>query len=168
MKTPLVRTAMFHAPRMFHAPAEVPRVGNVPRTGRRCTGGSSPRIARVGKCSTVRFADEDCNQQLNPRIFAKLIPRFKGASGAGGLLLNTKASQEAACSRAPDAIVPDQEPESHDAGVSRFGENGLLLEAADVAEGHAGQVERSGMSGNAGIGSHLARADFSDEPEAVL
>ena len=29
-----------------------------------------------------------------------------GASGAGGLLLNTKASQEAACSRAPAAIVP--------------------------------------------------------------
>ena len=29
-----------------------------------------------------------------------------GASGAGSLLLNTKASQEAACSRAPAAIVP--------------------------------------------------------------
>ena len=147
---------------MFHAPAEVPRVGNVPRTGRRCTGGSSPRIARVGKCSTVRFADEDCNQQLNPRIFAKLIPRFKGASGAGGLLLNTKASQEAACSRAPDAIVPDQEPESHDAGVSRFGENGLHLEAADVAEGHAGQVDSPGSSGNAGTGSHLEAADTAE------
>ena len=125
---------MFHAPRMFHASADVPRVGNVPRTGRRCTGGSSPRIARVGKCSTVRFADEDCNQQLNPRIFAKLIPRFKGASGAGGLLLNTKASQEAACSRAPDAIVPDQEPESHDAGVSRLGENGSHLEAGRMPQ----------------------------------
>ena len=34
-----------------------------------------------------------------------------GAPGAGGLLLNTKASQEAACSRAPAAIVPDPEPE---------------------------------------------------------
>ena len=141
------------------AHGDVPRTADVPRA----SGGSTRR-----QCSTDGFADEDCNQQLNPRIFAKLIPRFKGASGAGGLLLNTKASQEAACSRAPDAIVPDQEPESHDAGVSRFGENGLLLEAADVAEGHAGQVERSGMSGNAGIGSHLARADFSDEPEAVL
>ncbi len=119
---------------MFHAPAEVPRVG----------GGSTRR-----QCSTVRFADEDCNQQLNPRIFAKLIPRFKGASGAGGLLLNTKASQEAACSRAPDAIVPDQEPESH-------------LEAADVAEGHAGQVDGPGSSGNAGIGSHLAVAPVTD------
>ena len=153
---------MFHAPQMFHAPAEVPRVGNVPRTGRRCTGGSSPRIARVGKCSTVRFADEDCNQQLNPRIFAKLIPRFKGASGAGGLLLNTKASQEAACSRAPDAIVPDQEPESHDAGVSRFNENGSHLEAADAAEGHAEQVGGPDSSGNAGIGSHLAVAPVTD------
>ena len=29
-----------------------------------------------------------------------------GASGAGSLLLNTKASQEAACSRAPAVIVP--------------------------------------------------------------
>ena len=137
---------MFHAPQMFHAPAEVPRVGNVPRTGRRCTGGSSPRIARVGKCSTVRFADEDCNQQLNPRIFAKLIPRFKGASGASGLLLNTKASQEAACSRAPDAIVPDQEPESRDAGVSRFDENGSHPATTDAAEGHAGPVGGLGSS----------------------
>ena len=33
-----------------------------------------------------------------------------GAPGAGSLLLNTKASQEAACSRAPAAIVPGQEP----------------------------------------------------------
>ena len=32
-----------------------------------------------------------------------------GASGAGGLLLNTKASQEAACSRAPAAIVPGRD-----------------------------------------------------------
>ena len=120
------------------------------------------------QCSTVRFADEDCNQQLNPRIFAKLIPRFKGASGAGGLLLNTKASQEAACSRAPAAIVPDQEPESHDAGVSRLGENCSHPAEVDAAEGHAEQVDSPGSSGNAGIGSHLARADFSDEPDAVL
>ncbi len=34
-----------------------------------------------------------------------------GASGAGSLLLNTKASQEAACSRASAAIVSDREPE---------------------------------------------------------
>ena len=153
---------MFHAPQMFHAPADVPRVGNVPRTGRRCTGGSSPRIARVGKCSTVRFADEDCNQQLNPRIFAKLIPRFKGASGAGGLLLNTKASQEAACFRAPAAIVPDQEPESRDAGASRFGENGSHLAEVDAAESHAGQVDGPGSSGNAGTGSHLAEVDAAE------
>ena len=32
-----------------------------------------------------------------------------GAPGAGGLLLNTKASQEAACSRAPAAIVPGRD-----------------------------------------------------------
>ena len=56
-----------------------------------------------------------------------------GASGAGSLLLNTKASQEAACFRAPTAIVPGQEPELHDAGVSRFSENGSHLEAMDAA-----------------------------------
>ena len=56
-----------------------------------------------------------------------------GASGAGSLLLNTKASQEAACSCAPAAIVPGQEPESRDAGV-------------DAAEGHAGQLEGPGSS----------------------
>ena len=33
-----------------------------------------------------------------------------GAPGAGGLLLNTKASQEAACSCAPAAIVPGRVP----------------------------------------------------------
>ena len=118
-----------------------------------------------------------------------------GASGAGSLLLNTKASQEAACSRAPAAIVPGQEP-ARDAGVSRFGENGSHLaevdaaeghagqvdgpgssgnsgngshlEAVGAAEGHAGQVDGLGMSGNAGIGSHLEATDFSNEPGAVL
>ena len=39
-----------------------------------------------------------------------------GAPGASCLLLNTKASQEAACSRAPAAIVPGQVP-SHAAQV---------------------------------------------------
>ena len=63
-----------------------------------------------------------------------------GASGAGGLLLNTKASQEAACSRAPAAIVPGQKPESRDTGVS----------------------------GNVGKGSHLAATGFSNGQEAVL
>ena len=119
-----------------------------------------------------------------------------GASGAGGLLLNTKASQEAACSRTPATIVPGRKPESRDAGVSRFGENGSHLAATDAAEshagwvegpgssgnarigshlaatnaaeGHAGQVDGPGSSGNAGTGSHLVGADFSDEPEAVL
>ena len=119
-----------------------------------------------------------------------------GASGAGRLLLNTKASQEAACSRAPAAIVPDQGPESHDAGVSRFVENGSHLAEADAAEGRAGQVEGLGSSEFAGTGSHLevasvtdaagvhvsgpgsseftkngshpAAADFSDEPWVVM
>ena len=91
-----------------------------------------------------------------------------GASGAGSLLLNTKASQEAACSRAPAAIVPGPEPELHDAGVSRFSGNGSHLEATGAAESLAGLVDGPGGSGNAGTGSHLAAADFSDEPEAVL
>ena len=79
-----------------------------------------------------------------------------GASGAGSLLLNTKASQEAACSRAPATTVPGREPESSDAGVSRFGENGSHLEATGAAEGHAGQVDGPGSSGNAKNGSHPA------------
>ena len=114
---------------------------------------------------------------MNPRIFAKLIPRFKGASGAGGLLLNTKASQEAACSRAPAAIVPNQEPESHLAevgvaeghagqvdspGSSGNARIGSHLEATDVAEGRAGQVDGPGSSGNTGIGSHLAVVDAAE------
>ena len=81
-----------------------------------------------------------------------------GASGTGGLLLSTKASQEAACSRAPAARVPGQEPESRDAGVSRSGESGSHLAGVDAAEGHTGPVGVSGRSGNAGIGSHLAVA----------
>ena len=85
-----------------------------------------------------------------------------GASGAGSLLLNTKASQEAACSRAPAAIVPGQEPESHGAGVSRFAEIGSHMEAEDVAEGHAGHADGLGMSGNAENGSHLAEADAAE------
>ena len=119
-----------------------------------------------------------------------------GASGAGRLLLNTKASQEAVCSRAPAAIESGQEPELRDAGVSRFGENGSHLAATDAAESHAGQVDGLGSSeftkngshlaatdaaedhagqvdglggrGNARIGSHLAATGLSDEPEAVL
>ena len=80
-----------------------------------------------------------------------------GAPGAGSLLLNTKASQEAACSRAPAAIVPGPEP-ALDAGVSLFAENGSHLAEAGAAEGHAGQVDGLGSSGNAGNGSHLAGA----------
>ena len=91
-----------------------------------------------------------------------------GASGAGSLLLNAKASQEAACSWAPAAIVPGQEPEPHDAGMSRFAENGSHPAEGDAAEGHARQVDGPGSSGNAENGSHPAAADFSNEPGAVL
>ena len=113
-----------------------------------------------------------------------------GASGAGSHLLNTKASQEAACSRAPAAIVPGQKPESRDTGVSRFVGNGSYLAkadgadavarqdgnpgssgfhetgshpaATDAAEGHAGQVEGPGSSGNTGNGSHLAEVNAAE------
>ena len=81
-----------------------------------------------------------------------------GAPGAGSLLLNTKTSQEAACSCAPAAIVPGQKSESRDEGVSRFVGNGSHLAEAGAAEGHTGWVEGPGMSGNAGTGSHLAGA----------
>ncbi len=91
-----------------------------------------------------------------------------GASGAGSLLLNAKASQEAACSCAPAAIVPGQEPESRDAGVSRFAENGSHPAEVNAAEGPAGQVDGPGSSGNAENGSHLESADFSNEPGAVM
>ena len=85
-----------------------------------------------------------------------------GASGAGRLLLNTKASQEAACSRAPATIVPGRKPESRDAGVSRFGEIGPHPEGADTAEGHAGHADSPGSSGNAGTGPYLAATPVTD------
>ena len=53
-------------------------------------------------------------------------------------------------------------PESRDEGVSRFGENGSHLEATGAAEGHAGQVDGLGDSGNAGTGSHLEVASVTD------
>ena len=86
-----------------------------------------------------------------------------GASGAGSLLLNTKASQEAACSRAPAAIVPGQEPELRDAGVSRFAENGSHLAVAPVTDAAGVHVGGPGSSGNAGIGSHLAGEDVAED-----
>ena len=119
-----------------------------------------------------------------------------GAPGAGGLLLNTKASQEAACSRAPAAIAPGQEPELHGAGVSRFVENvshlavapvtdaagvhvsgpgsseftknGSHLEMTPVTDAAGVRVGGPGSSGNAENGSHLAGVDFSDEPWGVM
>ena len=84
-----------------------------------------------------------------------------GASGAGSLLLNTKASQEAACSRAPAATVPDQEP-ARDAGVSRFGGNGSHLAATDAAGGHAGQVDGPGSSEFTKNGSHPAEVNAAE------
>ena len=87
-----------------------------------------------------------------------------GASGAGSLLLNTKASQEAACSRAPAAIAPGQEPEPHDAGVSRFAENGSHPAEVNAAEGPAGWMEGPGGSGNAENGSHLAEVNAAEGP----
>ena len=85
-----------------------------------------------------------------------------GASGAGSLLLNTKASQEAACSRAPAAIVPGQKPESRDTGVSGNAGKGSHLAATDAAEGHAGQVGDPGCSRFAGIGSCLAEVNAAE------
>ena len=79
-----------------------------------------------------------------------------GAPGAGGLLLNTKASQEAACSRAPAAIVPGRVPELRDAVASRFVGNGSYLAEVGAAEGQAGWVEGPGSSEFAKNGSHLA------------
>ena len=86
-----------------------------------------------------------------------------GASGAGSLLRCFCVEQEAARSRAPAAIAPGQEPEPHDAGVSRFAEIGSHLEATDVAEDHAGQVDGPGSSGNAENGSHLAGEGASED-----
>ena len=91
-----------------------------------------------------------------------------GAPGAGSLLLNTKASQEAVCSCAPAAIAPGPEPELHGAGVSRFGENGSHLAEAGAAEGHTGWVEGPGMSGNAGTGSHLAEVDAAESHAGLV
>ena len=104
-----------------------------------------------------------------------------GASGAGSLLLNTKASQVAACSRAPVAIVPGQQPESRDAGAAEghaghvdgpgsSGNAGIgsHLARAGAAEGHAGHADSLGSSENAGIGSHLAATGFSNGQEVVL
>ena len=53
-------------------------------------------------------------------------------------------------------------PESHDAGVSRFGEIGSHLAETDTAESHAGQVDGPGGSGNAKNDSHLAEVDAAE------
>ena len=53
--------------------------------------------------------------------------------------------------------MPGPEP-ALDAGESQFSENGSHLAEMDAAEGHAGQVDGPGSSGNAGTGSHLEEA----------
>ena len=65
-----------------------------------------------GNCSELRRIFRGGGEGLATRQAGNVL--LGGASGAGSLLLNTKASQEAACSRAPAAIVPGQEPESRE------------------------------------------------------
>ena len=142
---------------MTDLPCQTPSV--LPTTARTLSGGGVldragrklPRLSRPrGHQAVVR---RESGRALAIRHSGDVL--LSGASGASSLLLNTKASQEAACSRAPAAIVPGQQPESHDAGVSRFAENGSHLEAADTAESYARQVDGPGSSRNAEIGSHL-------------
>ena len=54
------------------------------------------------------------------------------------------------------------------ASISRNAGIGSHLAGEGAAEGHAGLEDSLGMSGNAENGSHLAAADFSNEPGAVL
>ena len=92
-----------------------------------------------------------------------------GASGAGSLLRCFCVEQEAARSRAPAAIAPGQEPEPHDAGVSRFAEIGSHLEATDVAEDHAGQMAFRRERTRAGVRrSGKARRARSFPPASVM
>ena len=109
--------------------------------------------ARVGE----GFSDEAGRRYSDGRRTGSGRPPAQHKSIAGGGLSPALAT-----------IVPSPEPESRDAGVSRFSGNGSLLAEADAAEDHAGQGGGSGMSGNAENGSHLAAADFSNEPGAVL
>ena len=46
--------------------------------------------------------------------------------------------------------------------MSRFGKNGSHPAEVDAAEGHAGQVDGPGSSGNAENGSHLAATDAAE------
>ena len=89
-------------------------------------------IANNATSAKVQIEDREGNE--GPRLVVS------GGVEAGDVLMG-------GASGAPATIVPGREPESRDAGVSRFGEIGSHLEGADTAEGHAGQVERSGMSG---------------------
>ena len=69
-------------------------------------------VPRAGRCSTVAVPAQPetgswFGEGLATRQDGDVL--LGGASGAGSLLLNTKASQEAACSRAPAAIVPGRD-----------------------------------------------------------
>ena len=120
-------------PSVMPPPARTLSSGGVlDRAGRKLPRQSRPRGHRV----VVR---RESGRALAIRHSGDVL--LGGASGASSLLLNTKASQEAACSRASAAIVPGQKPESHGAGVSRFSENGSHLTATDAGESHAGQVK---------------------------
>ena len=70
-------------------------------------------IANNATSAKVQIEDREGNE--GPRLVASGGVEAEdvlmgGASGAGRLLLNTKASQEAACSRAPATIVPGRVP----------------------------------------------------------
>ena len=103
------------------------------------------------------FSDEVGRRFSDGRRIGSGQPPAQHKSIAGGCLFPGARGHSAG-----------QEPESRDAGVSRFVGNGSHLAAADTAEGHAGHVDDPGSSGNAENGSHLAGADFSNEPGAVL
>ena len=127
---------------------------DVPRAG------GCPTAAVPAQPETGPWFGEGSGKGLATRQAGDFL--MGGASGAGSLLLNTKASQEAACSRALAAIVPGQEPESHGAGVSGNGRNGSHLAVAPVTDAAGVQVGGLGSSGNAENGSHLAEMDAAE------
>ena len=70
-------------------------------------------IANTATSAKVQIEDREGNE--GPRLVVSSGVEagdvlMGGASGAGRLLLNTKASREAVCSRAPAAIAPGPEP----------------------------------------------------------
>ena len=128
--------------RVTDPPCQTPSVMPPPArtlSGRGVLDRAGRKLPRQSRPRTGPWCGEGSGKGLAIRHSGDVL--LGGASGASGLLLNTKASQEAACSRAPAAIVPGRVPELRDAGVSRFGENGSHLTATDAGESHAGQVK---------------------------